>query len=79
MFNASCSAIFGTGFPSKEILDDYGKFENSISPFMKRYPRLLNREGYRARDSVKKHMEEYFDSPAVNLASHMVKAHLEVS
>lgn len=79
MYKASCFAVFGPDFPCDAIKDDYAIFEASISSYMRRYPRLLEREGYAAREKVLGHLAEYLsDDSKTSRASKLIVTHLKV-
>lgn len=79
MFKASCTAVFGDNFPSDEMKDVYARFEQSIPSFMRGYPRILDNEGFEARDKVHKMLTEFFKDPSnVVGASQIVMSHMKV-
>lgn len=71
--------MFGDDFPSDAMHDDYARYESSIGPFMRGYPRLLDRKGYEARDRVLKHLVDYVgDESKFSGGSQLILAHLKV-
>jgi cytochrome P450 len=77
MFNSSCNAVFGRDFPCEAMSKDYARFEQSISYFIKGYPRLIDREGFQARENVYNYLKSYLADPAaVANASQLVISHM---
>lgn len=77
MFNSSCNAVFGPDFPCDAMREDYARFEKSISFFIKGYPRLIDREGFQARQNVFNHLKCYLADPVATAnASKLVVSHM---
>ncbi|KAK9489940.1 cytochrome P450 [Lipomyces doorenjongii] len=64
VYYSSARALFGPEFPFDAIYQPYIRFEDSITKFLKRYPRFLNREGYKARQRVLDELGSFFADPA---------------
>ncbi|KAK9351787.1 cytochrome P450 [Lipomyces doorenjongii] len=63
VYYSSARALFGLGFPFEKIYQPYIRFEDDITKFLKRYPRFLNREGYKAREKVLDELGSFFMDP----------------
>lgn len=80
MFKASCFAVFGDEFPCDDLYAPYEKFEAGLSNYMKGYPRLLDREGFSAKENVHSLLTEFFKHPSkANKASKVVLQQLKVT
>ncbi|KAK9384167.1 cytochrome P450 [Lipomyces mesembrius] len=75
MFYASARALFGPDFSVDKIYRPFVLFEHHFPKFAKKYPRFLNREGYRAQKEVLNELGFFFMDPSrVAKASLLVRS-----